>query len=141
MTFGERLRDLRKQKKHTQAEVADALGVPRTTYASWESDYRFPGDEQGMLDKIAQYFGVSVDYLLGRTDERRPARPRGGYDLNEVAKRLPPDLAEAIMSLPEESRHVFLRAKRDLTEEHWRAIIAFIKFQLAEAEKRKKGQE
>ncbi|EPR07673.1 helix-turn-helix domain-containing protein [Ruminiclostridium papyrosolvens] len=62
------LRKLRKSKKLTQADVASALEIGRSTYTKYESGKSKPVSE--MLIKIADYFGVSVDYLLGRTDIR-----------------------------------------------------------------------
>ncbi len=57
------LRKLRKSKKLTQANVASALKIGRSTYTKYESGKSKPVSE--MLIKIADYFGVSVDYLLG----------------------------------------------------------------------------
>lgn len=64
--FGHRLMDLRKQKKLTQAEMANILGVARTTYSSYEQGRRTP--DVDIQNKIADYFKVSLDYLHGRTD-------------------------------------------------------------------------
>ncbi len=57
------LRKLRESKKLTQADVASALQIGRSTYTKYESGKSKPASE--MLIKIADYFGVSVDYLLG----------------------------------------------------------------------------
>lgn len=71
--FTDRIRDLRKEKGLTQQEVATALGVGQTTVANYEKGARLPD-----LSKLAEYadlFGVSVDYLLGRTDEIQAIPP------------------------------------------------------------------
>lgn len=116
MTFGDRLRYLRQQKKHTQGDVADALGVPRTTYASWESGHRFPGDEQGMLDRLATFFGVSVDSLLGR-----PALPLDiGIPVHQPPADLPEDVLEAIRRLPPAAQEMMvLTFRENLTPDDW----------------------
>lgn len=57
------LRKLRESKKLTQADVASALKIGRGTYTKYESGKSKPVSE--MLIKIADYFSVSVDYLLG----------------------------------------------------------------------------
>lgn len=62
--FGHRLMELRKKKRLTQAELADILGVARTTYSSYEQGRRTP--DVDIQNKIADYFGVTLDYLHGR---------------------------------------------------------------------------
>ena len=61
-----RLKKLRSSTPYTQAQLADTLGVARTTYAMYEQGKREPDHET--LNKIADHFNVSTDYLLGRTD-------------------------------------------------------------------------
>lgn len=63
--FSDVLQQLRKAAKLTQDDVADVLRVPKRTYGSWERNERQPDFET--LCKIADYFEVSTDYLLGRT--------------------------------------------------------------------------
>ena len=64
---GERIKNLRKSRGMTQQQLADALGVERSSIGKYETG-SLPSAE-GML-KLAEYFGVSVDYLFGRnTDE------------------------------------------------------------------------
>ena len=53
----------RKNKKITQQEMADILGIKRTTYASYEQDLSAPDIET--LKKISQFFRVSIDELVG----------------------------------------------------------------------------
>ena len=61
-----RLRELR-AGRYTQADMAELLGVGRTTYTKYErGDIRLSAE---VLEKLAQVFDVSVDYILGR-DER-----------------------------------------------------------------------
>ncbi len=60
------LRKLRESKKLTQADVASALEIERSTYTKYESGKSKPDSE--MLIKISDFFGVSVDYLLGRSN-------------------------------------------------------------------------
>lgn len=67
MDFSERLKNLRKQANFTQVEVAEKLGVSQPAYASWERGVKKPTQEN--LVKIAQVLNVSVDYLVGNSDE------------------------------------------------------------------------
>ncbi|KYC71666.1 helix-turn-helix transcriptional regulator [Heyndrickxia faecalis] len=66
--FGKRLSALRKQKGLSQYELADKLGYSRGQIANYEQGKREPDYET--LQKIADFFDVTTDYLLGRTDIR-----------------------------------------------------------------------
>lgn len=66
----DRLRNLRNEKDLTQQDLADFLGITRPAYTAYESGRRQPDNET--LSKLADFFGVSVDYLLGRTNIRTP---------------------------------------------------------------------
>lgn len=63
------LKKLREELNYTQAQVAQMLGVQRPTYSRYENNERQPDNET--LKKLADIFDVSVDYLLGRTKERK----------------------------------------------------------------------
>lgn len=66
--FSERLKRLRMEKGITQKELADRLHISRSTIAGYESLGKEPDGEK--LCALADFFGVSVDYLLGVTDSR-----------------------------------------------------------------------
>lgn len=63
----ERLKGERKKRKLTQVELADRLGVARSTYSGYETGKTEPDFDT--LEKIANYLEVSYDYLLGRTED------------------------------------------------------------------------
>lgn len=67
MEFSERLKSLRKQAHLTQVDVAEKLGISQPAYASWERGVKKPTQEN--LVKIAQVLNVSIDYLLGNSNE------------------------------------------------------------------------
>lgn len=67
MEFSERLKELRKQAHLTQVELAGKLGIVQSSYADWERGRKKP--TQDNLVKIAQILNVSVDYLVGNSDE------------------------------------------------------------------------
>lgn len=71
--FSERLRRLRMEKGITQKELADRLHISRSTIAGYESLGKEPDGEK--LCALADFFGVSVDYLLGVTDSRELTSP------------------------------------------------------------------
>lgn len=62
--FAERLKELRKQNKLTQQDIASKLDVSRVAYTNWENGKREPNLEKMVW--LADYFEVSIDYLLGR---------------------------------------------------------------------------
>ena len=66
--FSQRLKQLRKNKHLTQAQVAQRIGVTASMVSSYETDIRLPSYE--VLARIADVFGVTVDYLLCRQDKR-----------------------------------------------------------------------
>lgn len=66
MPFGNVLRAIRKQHDMTQADLARALGVAESAISMWELGRRNPDRE--MMEQIADYFNVDMDYLFGRSD-------------------------------------------------------------------------
>ena len=65
--IGERLRMLRKKRGITQTELADVIGVKKSTISLYETGKSDPADEFKIA--IAKYFGISLDYLIGVVDE------------------------------------------------------------------------
>ncbi len=72
MEIGSRLKTLRKERKETQLQVAQAIGMGDRHYQRIENDEGLPGLE--IFCALAEHFGVSLDYLAGRTDRREVAR-------------------------------------------------------------------
>ncbi len=64
--FGERLKELRKERGITQKQLAGILDVSKTTICQWETMKQEPSIE--MLMKLADFFHTSVDYIVGRND-------------------------------------------------------------------------
>ena len=64
-----RIRDIRKQNGVTMKELGKAVGVGESTISMYENGKRQP--DNSMLLKIADYFNVSVDYLLGRDEQQK----------------------------------------------------------------------
>lgn len=81
MEFKERLRGLRLEKDMTQADLAKVFELSTTTVASWEQGRSRPNIEE--IAQIATYFNVSVDYLLGLTEEKRP-NEKYYYSMHEL---------------------------------------------------------
>jgi transcriptional regulator with XRE-family HTH domain len=75
MSFGLRLKELRKSHKMSQSELSQHIEIGQSTIAEYERDTLKPGADN--LVKIATVFNVSLDYLLGITSvkERHPNQP------------------------------------------------------------------
>lgn len=75
MMFKIRLKELREHKNLSQQKFAQAIGVSQGTVGNWESGIREPNYETTM--KIAKYFNVSVDYILGNNDTNSTPKTKG----------------------------------------------------------------
>ena len=80
-----RLRMLRKEKKMSQQQVADVLGITRTAYNKYESGVITPSRK---LRELMDLFGVSADYLLGRAADGAPAPPEASQVDGQFRKYL-----------------------------------------------------
>ena len=67
-TFGQRLRELRRENQLTTKELSSDLDVAQSTISRYENDLREP--RRDFLEKVSSYFNVSVDYILGNTDNK-----------------------------------------------------------------------
>ncbi|MCL2572297.1 MAG: helix-turn-helix domain-containing protein [Defluviitaleaceae bacterium] len=71
MVIAERLRTLRREKNFSKRELVSTLPINYSTYANYESGFREPNSE--VLQMLARHFNVSIDYLMGMTENRRKA--------------------------------------------------------------------
>lgn len=62
--IGNRIKELRKSKKMSQSELGKFIGVSQTTVTAWENGRAEPSSSY--VAKLATFFNVSTDYLLGR---------------------------------------------------------------------------
>lgn len=102
--LGRRLRELRGTK--TQEEIADLLGIGRAAYGHIERGVH--AIDSTKLEILADYYHCSVDYILGRTDERMPDRydfEKDSYlsdknkDLLRIINDLPTEQIDALLKL------------------------------------------
>lgn len=66
--IGQRIRDLRKQKRMSQTELAKSAGVSQTTVTAWETGKAEPSSSA--VARLADIFNVTTDYLLGRHNKQ-----------------------------------------------------------------------
>lgn len=67
-----RLKQVRKAHKQTQAQIADYLGIPLRTYQNYEREVNDP--DSSVLCKLADYYDVTLDYLLEISDIPNPSK-------------------------------------------------------------------
>lgn len=66
----ERLKEIREDKDLLQRNIAELLNISQVQYSRYETGIRLiPID---LLCKLADFYNTSIDYLIGRTDEKRP---------------------------------------------------------------------
>lgn len=69
LTIGERLKDLRVERKLTLEELADAVGISKSALGKYESDNGKDISPYSIV-RLADFYGVSADYLMGRTETK-----------------------------------------------------------------------
>jgi len=102
-----RIKELRKASKLSQAELAQIVNVDQTAVSKWELGKSFP--DMAIAIRLADHFDVSVDFLLGRTDEPVPEAIALDKALSEI------DFA-------------LYGATKDLTDAVKREVLAFARF-------------
>ncbi len=126
MAFKDTLKDLRKSRKLTQAELAQAVGISQTAISLYERGEREP--DMKLLSQFAQLFEVDMNYLLG--SEARPApqsseEPLTARDQRDIGKKMRSmlelfDSDEALMfdgePLDEETRELLKESYRSQLE-------------------------
>ncbi|TGE39801.1 XRE family transcriptional regulator [Desulfosporosinus fructosivorans] len=118
--LGKRLLYLRNKRGLTQEELAKIFCMSRSTYAQYEVDRRKP--DYDTLQKIADYFEVSTDFLLGRTDDTAMEKcnfpylleSEQGYNTQDAHRSDDPmeDLPEEARKALEEFKEFILRKYR-----------------------------
>lgn len=100
--FSDRLRQLRKQHKLSQDALAKQLFVSQQSIAKWEKGKITPNPET--LSKIADIFGVSTDFLIGRINQEEPT-PEEWDSLTDTQK----EIIELMGKLPLEQQNELVR--------------------------------
>ena len=112
--FSKRLRILRKNKNLTQAQLGNALNLENSTISSYERNKIMPSSD--VLLKIAKYFNVSVDYLIGNTD-----------DIQDKSEK-------SIEEIMQDVEVLFYNSGRDLNDDKKRMLSRIIKAALDDEE-------
>ena len=122
-TFGERLRELRRENHMTGDELGKKFNVTKTAISYWENGKSFPDEET--IKKFADFFIVSTDYILGNSDIRNP------YENHQrISESIKDDkeLLEFWEVLKErEDLQLLFKQTKQMTEKDIRQIIKIIK--------------
>lgn len=88
------LKELRKSRKLLQKDLARYLQIAESTYSYWEQGKFEPDTET--LKKLADYFDVSVDYLLGRAENKETATTENLFKIKKAPESLSEDEQELL---------------------------------------------
>ena len=118
------LKKLRKQRGETQQQIADMLGLSRASYTKYENGMHEPSFE--VLNSLAKHFGVTVDYILGRSTGSNLPNSSGGVWIpvvGRVAAGIPIEAIEEIedyeeipKDMAEQGEHFALRVQGNSME-------------------------
>lgn len=82
--FFERFEELSNSKGKSTTAIGEELGISKSTISYWRNNLTVI-PKHNVLQKLATYFGVSTDYLLGNTDIKNPPNQQGPEDIAKVA--------------------------------------------------------
>lgn len=108
------LKELRKKKGVKQQEIADYLGITRAAYTNIENGKR--ETDFDTLNKLANYFDVSIDYLFGKTNDSTPLSKK-----KPTPETVGPALAEML------KKHGYLKDDQPLTDEEADELLRIAK--------------
>lgn len=101
-----RIKELRKERKWSQKELGEKVEVSESFISKVESGKKQPSRE--VTAKIAEIFNVTIDFLLGRSDEE---------DLNEMLDVKFKSMKERLSNLPESQREMIMKQAENLMAE------------------------
>ncbi len=115
--IGEKIANLRKKRGMSQSQLAKELNIGTSTLGMYETGKRSPNPE--MLNKIADYFHVSVDYLLGREIKTEAYYELSNKEKNDIALQ-----AEKLMEGIESGENLNFYGEPATEEQKERLLIA-----------------
>lgn len=118
-SLSERLKRLRAEKKESQGDLAELLSISRTSYCKYETDRHEPSVDY--LIKLAKHYDVTVDYLIGNTDNRNSPAVTPNDEAEIIHLFRVSDNKELLLKLWKDSD------KYDLNEEEIELIKAYRK--------------
>ena len=114
-SFSERLKELRLENRLTQEELAEKFYLNKSSISRYERGQQVP--ELELLKKIADFFGVGTDFLLGKSDIRNPYKEAPEQKTDEDID-LWLSKTDGYKELPEEEREIISSIAKKLLEKH-----------------------
>ena len=115
------LKLLRERKKLTKKQVADAISVTERAYITYEYGQRDISTET--LQKLADFYGVTTDYLLGRPDAKPPSDPIEEFIDKVQMKEQEQIILKKWLALDEKQRRVVFDFMVDIVHEYESASV------------------
>lgn len=103
--LGERISELRKRKKMTQKQLAEYLSVSLNSISLYERNLSTPDDE--MKVQLAQFFNVSMDYLMGTSDRETALSQTAPHSTLLFFENLPPEARQELVEFLEQLRQKY----------------------------------
>lgn len=120
MTFGKRLQELRNEKGLGLGDLANKFNKSDSTFSAYENGRRSPNIE--LVRELADYFNVSIDYLLGKSNIKNNPN-----ELIKEALENDPELYEFWNTLSQrEELQLLFKQTRDLSPAAIKSVVAFI---------------
>ena len=109
-TFNQRMKELRAEENITLEELAKALSTTKSTLSRYENNLRTPNAD--FINQLAKYFNVSVDYLLGNSNDKNIDESK----ISEIDKELIDDITSLDDDLKKEAEKYIelLKIKQNL---------------------------
>lgn len=123
--IGDTLKRLRTKKGLTSEELCSKIGIKGGSYRNYERNDRKP--DYDTLVKLADFYGVTADYLLGRPDAKPPEEPLDEFARKEHLKSLEKVFMKKYLALTEEQRDKVLDFLRGVVAEETAAQAAKLK--------------
>lgn len=123
--IGDTLKRLRTKKGLTSEELCSKIGIKGGSYRNYERNDRKP--DYDTLVKLADFYNVSIDYLLGRPDAKPPEEPLDEFARKEHLKSLEKVFMKKYLALTEEQRDKVLDFLRGVVAEETAAQASKLK--------------
>ncbi len=123
------LNDLMRMRDSSRNDVCDAIGVNYHTFTDWVKGRKFPRSDK--LDLLANYFGITVEELVGDGGFERKLKEQ--YYLELIQKRMSPDMDYLIQL--DSGTELLLETNRQLNEEGQKMLEEYARFLLSKYKK------
>lgn len=128
-----------KEKGVSCKKAAEEIGLSNSITTKWKKTGATPSGET--LDKVAAYFGVSTDYLLGKSSSRLVElfRDAGGYSNKEETEKAPAESDKRSVS-DDDIKFALFRGREEITDAMYQEVLNFAEYVARREEEKKKKE-